>query len=187
MENYLAVKNKHYGYFVIRNMTLDSEVYIDTKQRVDLWFQAYNLEESDYKLLQSLNNTISPNLKFTDIRPLITGFARKIYYQDTGRLISCHEGTFEKGLHAGFGRILQAQYSIHASIGFIVDTYNNKNQFDWGLELTNSLPLGKGIVYHNLNPKASEIYEGIFDDDRGRIFSQMPAIRKNINSFEQNE
>ena len=51
MENYLAVKNKHYGYFVIRNMTLDSEVYIDTKQRVDLWFQAYNLEESDYKLL----------------------------------------------------------------------------------------------------------------------------------------
>lgn len=53
MENYFGVKNKHHGYFVIRNMTLDSEILKDApfNQRVDLWFQAYNLEESDYKLL----------------------------------------------------------------------------------------------------------------------------------------
>lgn len=29
MENYMALENKHYGYFVIRNMTLDSEIHKD--------------------------------------------------------------------------------------------------------------------------------------------------------------
>ena len=53
MQNYLAVKDKHYGYFVVRNMTLDSEINKEgpLTQRVDLWFQAYNLEDSDFKLL----------------------------------------------------------------------------------------------------------------------------------------
>jgi hypothetical protein len=108
MENFLALKNKQYGYFVMRNMILDSEgqSQIGPGKRVDLWFQAYNLEDSEFKLLLSLNNTFEQNLNFTAIRPLINGFGRKIYYYDSGELISCHEGTFVKGIHAGFGRIM---------------------------------------------------------------------------------
>lgn len=145
------------------------------------------MEESDFKLLKSLNNTYKPNIKFTEIRPLINGFARKIYYHENSTIISVHEGTFEKGIHAGFGRILQSMYSVKASIGFLRDTYNDRNPFDWSLELTNSLPLGKGITYHGLDPGVDQIFEGIFENDLARYYTQRPAVIQNINSFEKNE
>jgi hypothetical protein len=50
----------------------------------------------------------------------------------------------------------------------------------------NALPIGKGIVYKSLDPSAEDIYEGIFENDLVRHFTQKPTLIKDINTFEDN-